>query len=228
VGFDNRPYNVATAGANYPSNMSRWTASVWNGVSYNELSNTMALVPVSSTATNSDVSLNIVDSGGNTFLSFLHQQFLGGSGTAARPTFSSPSNPQTGFYVDSGGVAQITVNGTNRFSISSSLVASTLPLTVPALTATASVSSGAGMQHIRGAVGCTTAAAVGATCTSGAITFAVPFINTSYTLACTLDSPTGVPVVSSVTKSAGSFTITIASLTAVAATGNFNCIGMHD
>jgi hypothetical protein len=89
--------------------------------------------------------------------------------------------------------------------------------------------SGTGVKHKRGAVGCSTAASVGATCTSGAQSWAGnPFADTNYTLTCTLDTPTAVPVVSSVGKSTGTFTITIAALTASAATGSYNCTAIHD
>lgn len=88
--------------------------------------------------------------------------------------------------------------------------------------------NGSGAKHKRAAVGCTTAASVGATCTSAAQSWTSAFADTDYTLSCTLDGPTGVPVVSSVTKAAGNFTITIAALTAAAATGTYNCTAVHD
>jgi hypothetical protein len=89
--------------------------------------------------------------------------------------------------------------------------------------------NGGGVKHIRGAVGCTTAASAGATCTSSAISWSTPFADSNYTLVCTLETPTGIPVVSSVSKSTGaSFTMTIAALTAVGATGSYDCVGGHD
>ena len=92
-----------------------------------------------------------------------------------------------------------------------------------------SPSAGVGWKHQRGALGCTTAASVGSTCTTAAINWAGPaFPDTQYTLTCTLETPSGVPVVSSVSKATGSFTITIAALTAVAATGHYNCDATHD
>jgi hypothetical protein len=103
------------------------------------------------------------------------------------------------------------------------------PTTDNVLKVNTSVLAGSGMQHIRGAVGCTTAAAAGATCTSAAQTWAVAFPDTNYTLSCTLDGITsGVPAIVTVGRSAGSFTISIAALTAVAATANYDCVALHD
>ncbi|HEX3470983.1 MAG TPA: hypothetical protein VHT28_07330, partial [Silvibacterium sp.] len=90
------------------------------------------------------------------------------------------------------------------------------------------VRQGSGLQHMRGAIGCRTAAVAGATCASSAQVWAKPFVDADYTLACSLDSPEGVPAISSVSKSAGSFTITIAALTAKASGGSYDCIAMHD
>ena len=92
----------------------------------------------------------------------------------------------------------------------------------------AHVSNDTGLQTVTAAVGCTTAATVGATCTSSAIAWTVPFADTAYRLTCTLNNPTGVPVLSSVNKAIGSFTVTIAALTAAKATGNIDCIAMHN
>lgn len=80
-----------------------------------------------------------------------------------------------------------------------------------------------------GAVGCTTAGSVGATCTSGALTWSNTLVDTSYFPECTFDgATTNVPVIQSVTKtSATQFTITIAALTAAAATGSVTCLAYH-
>ena len=90
------------------------------------------------------------------------------------------------------------------------------------------VQPGSGVQHMRGAIGCKTPATAGATCTSPPQVWVKPFADANYTLSCSVDSPTGVPVISSVSKSAGSFAITVAALTAVAAGGSYDCIGIHD
>lgn len=80
--------------------------------------------------------------------------------------------------------------------------------------------SGTGWKHIHSATTCTTGAAVGATCTTAAISWnGTAFANTNYDLTCTLSGTlTNVPVVIGTTKSTGSFTVTIAALTAAAAT----------
>ncbi len=90
------------------------------------------------------------------------------------------------------------------------------------------VRPGTGLQHIRGAIGCRTAAAVGATCTSPAQSWAKPFADVNYTLTCSIDSPTGVPAITSVARSTARFTITVAALTAVEAGGSYDCIAIHD
>jgi hypothetical protein len=89
---------------------------------------------------------------------------------------------------------------------------------------------GTGHKHIRSATTCTTAASVGATCTTASITWpGTAFANTSYTAICSLETPTGVPTISTITKAAGTFTVTIAAMTAVAASyGTVDCIADHD
>jgi hypothetical protein len=87
---------------------------------------------------------------------------------------------------------------------------------------------GSGFKHKRVAVGCTTAAAVGAACTSAALAWGTAFADANYTIACTLTGPTGQPHISSVAQIAASFTVTIAADTAVAATGTVDCIAVHD
>lgn len=93
------------------------------------------------------------------------------------------------------------------------------------------------LKHIRfnnGGLGnlggtCPTAAGVGATCTSAAITWTTAFADANYTLVCTLTSPTNVPTIAYYTKTGGtSFTITIAALTAAAANaGEVDCVGIY-
>lgn len=91
--------------------------------------------------------------------------------------------------------------------------------------------AGTGIQHIRGSVGCTTGGvAIGDSCTSGALSWTTAFPDTNYSITCALDGTSilNKPTIMYVTKSAGSFTITIAQLTTSAATGNYDCIAMHD
>lgn len=85
----------------------------------------------------------------------------------------------------------------------------------------------AGFQHIR-AASCATAAAAGATCDS-TIAWNTVFADANYTLACTLDNPTNVGyVLSTKTRLAASSVVTIAALTAAAASGTLNCVAVHD
>lgn len=137
----------------------------------------------------------------------------------AKGTFVLSDNESTGGDVD---------NGTNSTTLQ--LFASTSNLRVPQLTVNKSVNpQGTALKHVRGAVGCTTAASVGASCTSSAQTWpGNSWADTSYTVACSLESPTGQPHVVAVSKATGSFTITIAADTAVGASANYNCVGMHD
>ena len=92
---------------------------------------------------------------------------------------------------------------------------------------TGTIVNGSAWQSFTGAVGCSTSGSAFSVCTSSPIGLSVAFANTNYTLTCTLSNTTGLPVVSSVSKSTGSFTITIANLTAVVATGNYNCTAIN-
>lgn len=91
------------------------------------------------------------------------------------------------------------------------------------------VTNRSGMQHERLAAAstCTTAAAVGAVCSFN-LTWDVSFGNTSYTPVCSVKGTSGVPVISSVAPTATDVGVTIAALTAAAATGDVACIAMHD
>jgi len=223
-----RPYNVAVAGANFPSKKMKFTSSVWNGSTFTEPAFYWRSIPTSPTAVNSPVEMELIDPSGNIYYKFLGNQTLAGSGSPSKPNFSGQNCPTCGFYVNASGFPAITVNGTETMSWGSVSTTSIKPMTMPAAQITNSVTAGAGMQHMRGAVGCTTAAEAGAVCSSGPLALPVASGDTNYTLTCSLESPTGIPIVSSVARSTGSFTITIAAMTAVAATGNFDCIYMHD
>jgi len=93
------------------------------------------------------------------------------------------------------------------------------------------VNHGNGFQHQRTSA-CTTGSSAGSTCTTP-ITWGATFDDTSYTVTCTISGETGavtgVPYVLFTTnKTTTQTTVTIANLTAVAATGTLNCIGVHD
>jgi hypothetical protein len=87
--------------------------------------------------------------------------------------------------------------------------------------------SGCLIEHVRTA-SCTTGAAAASTCTT-TVTWTVAFPNANYTATCTIDNPTAVPYVLNTSSKAGaSVVVTIANLTAVAASGTINCTAVHD
>jgi hypothetical protein len=92
------------------------------------------------------------------------------------------------------------------------------------------LTSGTGLQIFNTTTTCTTAGSVGATCTTGAISLPVAEADTSYRVTCTGKGPTAVPVISTIANSSATqFTITIAALTAVAASfTSFDCIAGHN
>lgn len=111
------------------------------------------------------------------------------------------------------------------------------PITFDANTGNASVASlttGAitnakGLQVFSTNTTCTTAASVGAVCTTAAITLPIAYADTNYRLACVGQTPTNVPIVQTDTKSNSTFTITIAALTAAAATfTSYDCWAAHN
>jgi hypothetical protein len=109
-----------------------------------------------------------------------------------------------------------------------SLSAQGITSTIGGISVSSSVISSTGLQHVRGNVGCTTGSSVGAKCTSSGLPLATAFVNTNYTLTCSLEAPTGVPTVVAISKGTTTFTITIAALTPVSATALYDCIAMHD
>jgi len=104
---------------------------------------------------------------------------------------------------------------------------------INSITVGASMKNGAGYQTFRGAGGVTATAAVPAV--TAVFTWPVPMANTNYTMVCLLDTPSpavapaAAPFIANVaTKTATSFSLTIANTTATAAGGNINCIASHD
>jgi len=73
-------------------------------------------------------------------------------------------------------------------------------------------------QSFTSSTTCSTAGSVGATCTTASISLPTAEADTNYRVAVTGIGPTNVPVIQTVTKSNSSLTITIAALTAAAAT----------
>jgi len=75
---------------------------------------------------------------------------------------------------------------------------------------------------------CTTGAAAASTCTT-TVSWTTAFADTNYTATCTIENVTAVPYVLFYgTKAAGSIVVTIANLTAVAASGTIDCTAVHD
>lgn len=86
---------------------------------------------------------------------------------------------------------------------------------------------GAGFKHTRIASG-TTGGAIHDTA-SATWTFGTAFADTNYTIVCTIDNPTGVPLVASTdTKAAASINILIMAGSGAAASGTLNCLAVHD
>jgi hypothetical protein len=92
------------------------------------------------------------------------------------------------------------------------------------------MANGTALQVFNTTTTCTTAASVGAICTTAAITLPVAEADTSYRAVCTGKGLTGVPVVIATTNSSATqFTITIAALTAVAASfASYDCTVGHN
>lgn len=92
------------------------------------------------------------------------------------------------------------------------------------------LTNAAGLQMFNTGTSCTTAASVGSTCTTANITLPVTEPDSSYHIVCFGRIPTNVPVVTTATSvSSTQFTITIAALTAAAATfSSYDCIVGHN
>lgn len=163
VGFEGRPYNVATNGANQSSRGLKFTGSIWNGSGSFERNWFLQSVPVSN-SNNSDLYLNLVDTTGNTRFSFLQNQILGVTTTAALPTYSYVGSPTSGLYLDSGGVQHIAVGGVNKLDITSSGISSpnTPQVGTPTVGQAACIKA-AGPPVVIGY--CSTAPTAGGTCT---------------------------------------------------------------
>jgi hypothetical protein len=138
-------------------------------------------------------------------------------------------NASYGLLVDSGSTNTAVYGNSFNSQVTGaySIADATTNIDIQGIRVAASVFPGTGMQHARGPA-CTTAVAPFSTCASTAIVWTVPFANTSYTASCTLQNTTGVPVITGFTQTASNITVSIANLTAVAATGTLNCVAMHD
>jgi hypothetical protein len=128
-----------------------------------------------------------------------------------------------------GGGALITSSGSGG---TLATIAGTETLTNKTLTSPTvnHLTNGTGVQIFNTTTTCTTAASAGATCTTAAITLPVAEADTSYRIACTGKGPKNVPtVVATTNSSATQFTITIAAITAAAATySSYDCVAGHN
>lgn len=134
--------------------------------------------------------------------------------------FATPGS--TGVSINSGTPLQTS----NQSGTGSICMTTNCGLTTPTLTG---ITNGTGLQLFNSTTTCTTGASVGATCTTGAITLPVGYSDTNYRASCTGQGPTNVPIVETYTKSNTTFTITIAALTAAAASfTSYDCIVGHN
>lgn len=117
-------------------------------------------------------------------------------------------------FVDDGSVA-------TTFTYTPNTVDQTAYTSVPALTAT-------NLKPVTTVTGCLTSGVVDNTCAEPTASFAVPFADANYRVACSCVTPVGVPVISSVSKGASGVQVTIASLTAATAQcGTVECVAYH-
>lgn len=85
-----------------------------------------------------------------------------------------------------------------------------------------------GTQEFNTTTSCTTTNVINNTCTTAAIGLPAGYADTSYRATCSGLSPTNLPIISTYTKSATTFTITLETTTAAAATyASFDCIVSH-
>jgi hypothetical protein len=96
-------------------------------------------------------------------------------------------------------------------------------------TSIGAIENSQGLQVFNTTTTCTTAARAGSTCTTAPISLPITYSDTNYRLVCSGLSPTNVPAIVGTTKSNSSFTLTIATIRAAAATyDSFDCIAEHN
>lgn len=116
-----------------------------------------------------------------------------------------------------------------RNSHTSNVLALTVGTAASLLVSNTGIKNAQGLQSFNTTATCTTAAKAGAVCTTSSINLPVGYTDTNYRVDVTGLSPTNVPVVQTVTKSNGSFTITIVAITAAAATyASYDCTVTHN
>jgi hypothetical protein len=135
-----------------------------------------------------------------------------------------------------GGAGGISINGggalTAQSGSGSSIVTNIGPsITTPTVispTINTGLTQGSGAKHQRFGASCTTAAAVGAACTS-AYTWTVTFADASYTVGCFGTLASGSPILTYSAKTATQISIGVAAGSAAAAQfAAVDCIAFHD
>lgn len=154
----------------------------------------------------------------------------------------------TNLYVADAGATAFTVDTNTKNvettgTLSSTIATGTAPISVASTTPVSnltvqncssctipSVTNSTGLQIFNTTTTCTTGASVGATCTTAEISLPVAEADTSYRIACTGKGVTNVPaVIATTNSSATQFTITIAALTAAAASfSSYDCVAGHN
>ena len=149
---------------------------------------------------------------------------INGIADAGRALCTNGININSGSHGTSIGQTSLAISsGTN---ISNADTSSSF--SIPTLAVHTGVAAGQGLEHVHGSLGCTTAATVGAECTTSPIAWPASLIDSNYTAACSLEQTTGTPTIVNTQKNAATISITIYALTAVAASGSYDCIAMHN
>ncbi len=172
--------------------------------------------------------VRIYDSGSNTIIG---NKFISGAGSNTFKYGLSIGNVNGGCTSEPSDV--VVANGFfNTFGTGTLQQASSTDATL----STVGVFPGSQRARFLGALGgsCPTAGSIGAVCTSAALAWNSPMVDTSYTFTCTLvGTMSGQPHIVKATRTSGtSITLTIAADTAVAADiaggGEADCLAFHD
>ena len=221
AGFQVQPAGTATSGANFGSPAFQHRASIWNGSA--AVDDVWNFEPFVTAGSNPGVNYEIFHPSGSTGQLNYGPQFpidltlFGTDGFGVRLELS---NTTPGAY------SKITVPSNITDIIT--LIGATQSLSNKTLNVP--FTNGTALQFFNTTTTCTTGASVGATCTTAAITLPAAEADTAYRVACTGKGLTAVPVVIATTNSSATqFTITIAALTAAAASfTSYDCLVGHN
>lgn len=167
--------------------------------------------------------------GGNTYqLSLIGTATLGTLASTSTATVNQPSGGNQ-FITATVGPSK-TQQHTIPVVASDTLALLAAPQTLTNKTLNVPLPNGTGLQIFNTTTTCTTGASVGATCTTAAISLPIAEADTAYRVTCTGKGLTNVPVVIATTNSSATqFTITIAALTAAAASfASYDCLIGHN